>query len=78
MSRHTYFLAGAAIATLWWVGLLGFVQDLMGPEAWIRYELAHWAPAWKSMPLQCVELATAIVVWRLVSSWASKDDQEKT
>ena len=77
MSRHTYFLAGTVVATLWWVGLLGFIQDLMGPEAWTQYELSHWAPSWKSMPIQCVELATAIVVSRLVNRWASEEDQEK-
>ena len=78
MSRRDYFSIGLLVATLWCVGVLGFIQDLMGPEAWTQYELAHWAPAWKSMPLQCVELATAIVLWWRTTQRASKEDQEGT
>jgi hypothetical protein len=74
--RRAYFSTGLATATLWCVGALGFVQDLMGPEAWTRCELLHWKPAWVTMPLHCIFLATSIVLWRATQQRASKEDQK--
>jgi hypothetical protein len=77
VSRREYFSTGLGVATIWCTGVLGFAQDLMGPESWTRYELSHWTPAWKSMPLHCVALATAVVLWWRMTQRASKEDQER-
>lgn len=62
-TRAFYFTMGCNVG-LWFVAsALGFAQDLLGPEGWTRWELAHWAPGWRTMPLQATMLATAIVLW---------------
>jgi hypothetical protein len=51
-------------------------MDMMGPEAWTRWELEGWVSDQKTMPLQCLFLATIAVTFMLLLRRASKEDKE--
>lgn len=77
MSRYSYFSNGLLVGTLWCMGVLGFVQDVMGPEAWTRFELEHWDPSWRSIFFNCAALATSLTLWWRVRQRADLEDREK-